>query len=672
MSAGEIAWRARDIAMHAAWSRFQVRPGSALGPVPSRTGPGITSLLPHGTGERVPESAKRNLIRSADTILDGRFRILGIDRTDMRDPDWFRDPITGKWAPDAEYAFKIDHRRESVTGNVKQVWEISRLHHLTLLSAAWYLTGDEKYARAVDSQLRSWWSANPFLSGINWTSGIEIGIRLISFTWIRRLLDEWPGTPALFEDNDLAVSQIYWHQRYLSTFASHGSSANNHAVAELAGLLVSSSAFRWFKESRRWRDESKVAFERQITRNTFRSGLNREQASEYHEFVTDLALVAATEAEACGEPLHPKIVEVIGLMLDAEAATVDSAGRAPRQGDGDDGRALVLDGPEMQRSSILLAAGAALVGAAPWWPDAVHGVTSTLLGSLFPPDAQIAGPRSEVRPSHFIDAGFTLLSAEKGGPTEIWCRCDGGPHGYLSIAGHAHADALSVEVRYGGIDVLADPGTFCYHGEPEHRRYFRSTLGHNTIEIAGTDQSLAGGPFMWLRHARTRGVEIEWKEPGSPRTWSAEHDGYETLDPPATHRRTVSLDIPERLIEIDDVVTTAGSHPLRIAFHLGPRVDCRLDGNVAHLEWDQTEDGQTGSASLELPTSCAWSAHNGESDPMLGWFSSSFGAIEPTTVLVGKRNCEPGRTVLHTALKFAPRDVVTTAVGREKTREVPA
>ncbi len=95
--------------------------------------------------------------------------------------------------------------------------------------------------------------------------------------------------------------------------------------------------------------------------------------------------------------------------------------------------------------------------------------------------------------------------AAAGGPApEIWCRCDGGPHGYLSIAAHAHADALSVEVRYGGVDILADPGTYCYHGEPEWRSYFRSTIAHNTVELDGQNQSGDGGPFLWLRHANGR------------------------------------------------------------------------------------------------------------------------------------------------------------------------
>ena len=89
------------------------------------------------------------------------------------------------------------------------------------------------------------------------------------------------------------------------------------------------------------------------------------------------------------------------------------------------------------------------------------------------------------RPSHYADAGLTFLRSSPADGEEIWCRCDAGPHGFLSIAAHAHADALAVEVRYNGVDVLADPGTYCYHGEPRWRSYFRSTLAHNTIEVGG-------------------------------------------------------------------------------------------------------------------------------------------------------------------------------------------
>ena len=185
-------------------------------------------------------------------------------------PDWFRDPVTGRRSPADRYAFRINHRSEAQTGNVKQVWEISRLQHLTLLATAWFLTRDEPYARRVADQLRSWWRENPFLSGVHWTSGIEIGIRLISLAWIRRLLDDWPGVAGLFEGDELAVRQIRWHQQYLAAFRSRGSSANNHVIAEAAGQLVASCAFPWFRQSRRWRRQSARLLEREFPMDDWR------------------------------------------------------------------------------------------------------------------------------------------------------------------------------------------------------------------------------------------------------------------------------------------------------------------------------------------------------------------------------------------------------------------
>ena len=152
----------------------------------------FTAVLPPDTAARVPEEAREAVLEAADRLLRGEWEVLGVVRTDLERPDWFRDPVTGRRSDPDRYAFRIDHRSEEQVGNVKQVWELSRLQHLTLLATAWFLSHDERYARRVADHLRSWWQENPFLSGIHWTSGIELGIRLISLAWIRRLLDDWP------------------------------------------------------------------------------------------------------------------------------------------------------------------------------------------------------------------------------------------------------------------------------------------------------------------------------------------------------------------------------------------------------------------------------------------------------------------------------------------------
>jgi Heparinase II/III-like protein/Heparinase II/III N-terminus len=649
MSPAEVAWRARDQARYAAWSRRQIRRGQLAGLMPlPRAGRRFTATLPPGAAETVPAAARAGILAAADQLLAGEWEVLGVRRTDLAQPDWFCDPVTGRQSPADSYAFRINHRSESQTGNVKQVWEVSRLHHLTLLATAWYLSHDERYAERVAEQLRSWCRENPFLSGIHWTSGIEIGVRLISFGWVRRLLDGWPGAPGLFEQNDLTVRQIRWHQRYLAAFRSRGSSANNHVIAEAAGQLVASCAFPWFPESERWRRASGLLLERELIRNTFPSGIDRELASDYQYFVAELGLVAAVEAAAGGCPLSPAIWERLCAMVDSAAALLDERLRPPRQGDGDEGRVLLLDAPDRGGWRSLLAAGAALFGPLDWWPPAEPDAGSTLLAALAGPPRPVPG-RPAQRPWRFPDAGITLLRTAPGDSPEIWCRCDGGPHGYLSIAAHAHADALSVEVRHGGVDILADPGTYCYHGEPAWRSYFRSTLAHNTVELAGQSQSTEGGPFLWLRAATARETEV--RDRGTTVTWSAEHDGYARLGPPARHRRTVRLDRPARRIEITDEVT--GAHDVRLTFHCGPRVDARLDAGGAVLRW--TGADRPGAARLTLPAGLQWSLHRGETDPILGWYSSGLGRRVPVSTLLGRGHPEPRQRFV-TRLEFTAAD----------------
>jgi hypothetical protein len=649
MSPGEIAWRLREQALRRAWSRRQVRPGqvTALPPLPADGPAGarrFTAVLPPDASSAISSAASQALIAAADQIMGGEWKMLGLVRADMKDPDWFADPSTGRRSDPEECAFRLDHRDEAVVGNVKQVWEVSRLQHLTLLAAAWYLTRDDAYAERVDTQLRAWWAANPFLSGVNWTSGIELGIRLMNWAWIRRLLGEWPGVTGLFEENDLALHQVRWHQLFLAGFESRGSSANNHLIAEAAGQLAASCAFPWFAESPRWRRQSAALLERSLRDNTFPSGINRELASDYHGFVFELGVFAAVEAAASGAPVSDDCWRLLCAMADSMAAIVDTRLRPPRQGDSDEGRVVLLDAPEHNRWPALLSLAAAVFGPLDWWPPVAPDAGSVLVAALAGGPRAVAG-RPDARPSRFTDAGVAIIRTDPAAAPEIWCRCDGGPHGFLSIAAHAHADALSVEVRFDGVDILADPGTYCYHGEQEWRSYFRSTVGHNTVEIGGRDQSQQSGPFMWARQARTR--EITVSEPGL--AWTAEHDGYAALSPAARHRRSVRLDPAGRTIAITDVIDS-GEHDVRMAFHLGPDVAAEVTAGVATLTWASPEGVRA--ARLELPGELEWDSHQGETGPILGWYSAGLGERAPAVTLLGRGRCTPG-VVLVTKLSFA-------------------
>jgi hypothetical protein len=143
-------------------------------------------------------------------------------------------------------------------------------------------------------------------------------------------------------------------------------------------------------------------------------------------------------------------------------------------------------------------------------------------------------PRPAERPGRYPKAGLVLLRSRAEDGAEIWCRCDGGPHGFLSIAAHAHADALSLEVRHAGVDLFADPGTYCYTASRTGGSGSGRPAAHNTIEVGGVSQSESGGPFLWNAQATTRTLATAVGDL-AVQTWSAEHDGYQRLDPAGHH-----------------------------------------------------------------------------------------------------------------------------------------
>nr|WP_033261530.1 alginate lyase family protein [Amycolatopsis vancoresmycina] len=681
MGPAEVVGRARHAVVQRQWRTSLPTPPDW----PSH--PRFTAALPAGVLGKVSGEAVSRLLATADELMAGRAEFFGVVRSDFEAPDWFLDPKTGRSAPSAVYAFDVPYRSEDTVGDIKQIWEPSRHQHLTVLAAAYALTGTPAYATRVAEHLRSWWAANPPLQGPHWVSGIELGIRLLSWVWTRRLLDGWPGVTELFEENPDFQLQLWHHQNWLATLRSHGSSANNHVIAEDAGLLAAACAFGWFPESAGWRSAAMHSLDAQLARNTFASGLNAELASEYHGLVLELGLAAAVEADAAGTPVPESTWDVLLRMTDALASIVDNRLRPPRQGDADDGFGLIVDGTSTDRWASLLASGEVLFGRLNWWPP-VPGddVRTALLASLASRTPRISGARPGRRPAHLRDAGMTILRSDR-----LWVRCDGGPHGFLSIAAHAHADALSLEVRHDGVDILADPGTFCYHGEPQWRSYFRSTLGHNTLELGGRDQSVSGGPFLWTRHAETRVLDVHTPDTG-PSRWSAAHDGYA----PALHRRTVELD-GDVLRIVDEVLGQGDPGGARLAFHFGPAVTVMLDGTTARLRWvaepDPAAGGGSGSphsrpgasapqrtlevvgrgrsaagaddplvgrvsgslsatagalrtAVMELPAGLSWTVHRGDTEPPLGWYSAGFGRKEPSTTLVGSGAPGPLTTLL--------------------------
>ena len=155
------------------------------------------------TAASVPDVARKAVIAAADQLDGGR-----VGGTRRRSgPTWWRPTGSPTRSPAA--GRPADGTRSGST-TVDEAADRQHQADLGDLPAAAPHPAGRRLVRDATttrtrtgwpSQLRSWWRENPFLSGVHWTSGIEVGIRLISLAWIRRLLDDWPEVADLFEHN---------------------------------------------------------------------------------------------------------------------------------------------------------------------------------------------------------------------------------------------------------------------------------------------------------------------------------------------------------------------------------------------------------------------------------------------------------------------------------------
>jgi hypothetical protein len=593
------------------------------------------------------------LIGAAEKILARRFSFFDLEDVDLGDPpQWNRDPLTHREAG-ARRAMSIDYRDERVVGNIKYLWEPNRHLHLPLLAQAHVLTGDMRYAFAIRDHVSSWIEQCPVGRGPNWVSALELGIRLINWSLTWQLIG---GTRAkLFataegaEFRERWLRSIFEQTRMVSRNLSRFSSANNHLIGEAAGVYVASATWPMWDELRRAGERCHAVLEAECVAQNAPDGGNREQAFAYQTFVLDFLIIAGLAARARGEDFSPVYWRRIERMIDFLASMTDVAGRLPMVGDADDGYVVKLAAEAgFTTHGSLIATGAVLFER----PDlatragTLDSKTVTLLGvKAVQKFGQLRDRRVRFRPQQqFSESGYYLLGTAFSTPDEVRLLIDAGQLGYLSLAAHGHADALALTLSIGDREILVDPGTYAYHTDPGWRAYFRGTAAHNTVMVDGRDQSEQSGKFMWAEHATARCIEFE--AGGAQQHFIGEHDGYERLEDPVVHRRTVRFSADSQLIDIEDLLRCQGDHGVRRAWHFaedaqvsrgdeGLRV---VSGNVVVLltplePVDRVEIHRAGTAEQG------------------GWVSRGFGHKRPSTTVVWHSRIN-GQTALRTRISY--------------------
>jgi hypothetical protein len=623
MSVAEIGYRVRRAA------RARIARGSALRGVLSSAP--AAAPLPRARTFQVQGAPSLSplqvdaLLAEADRICAGHV-VLFADRSfDVGVPTvWNRDPYSGVTGP-SMFSSDIAIDNPELVGDIKHVWELNRHLHLVRLAQAWSVSGDVRWLHALEQQLRSWLDQCPPLNGPNWTSPMELGIRLVNWALLWQLVGGEASTLFAGESGQRLradwLDSIHAHCRTIARNLSRHSSANNHLIGELAGLFVASSVWPCWKASSGWMEQARRELEQQARLQYSLDGVNREQAFGYHVFSAEFLFVAGLVGQACDVAFSRTYWSVLQRALRFLRSVRDVNGHVPNVGDSDDGSVFRLDAAGSDRAAQLLALGETVFGAQPASHPGVRWLLHALPGKR--PDADTH--ESDTGWS-FPDGGYLLFGSHFGEENEIKGMLDCGPLGYLGIAAHGHADALSLTLSVAGEQVLVDPGTYSYWQGQKWRDYFRGTSAHNTVRVDGRDQSVSGGRFMWLRKAR---ASIE-RMPASPHEFDfrGSHDGYTRFTDPVRHLRSVRFDAATSTLVVRDEVAAKKAHPIEQFWHFAPELNVRLTSTGLHVRGKRfaLQMQATGSdLKLELV--------RGAENPPLGWYSRCYQSKEPSDVL---------------------------------------
>lgn len=506
----------------------------------------------------------RRLLAEAERVLTGDRAYLGYRSVNIGSViDWNHDPITGHRWP-AVAGSRIDHR--VACSDPKWIWELNRLQHLPMLAQAWLLTGESRYAEAAFDHLDSWLDQNPIGTGIVWRGAFEPGIRAIS---VAIALQGLRNSPAMTTRRYRRVVRMLdgsarhcWHAR------SRFSSANNHLIGELAGLVTVHLLFPELAAPASLYRRAVDTLAAEADRLILPDGAGAEQSISYQIFASELLAVVVVLMQLRGDRVPPELVAALDRGARYLASLVGSEDPDPRYGDDDDSFALRLGAERKRTVRQHLGIVAAITGnitaerygeatlTAAWIAAALHTRTAEIGAGV---------GSAETGPSVYApNGGLVVLRSGRQRLT-----MDVGPLGYLSTAAHGHADALAVTLSTEGRELIVDPGTASFYGDPAVRSAHRGTRAHPTVCVDDVDQSVVGGPFYWRRRAQTT---VHWIDLDQGIV-DAEHDGYLRLDDPVVHRRWLVATPGDRTLIVVDLIDGRSEHTVAVSWPLHPDLD---------------------------------------------------------------------------------------------------
>jgi hypothetical protein len=429
--------------------------------------------------ERVPPELRKQLVVDAEKLMRGEWELFGWKNVEVGAPPcWHRDATLGVVIDPDIPAQKLDHRHLEHDADARAIWEINRWSEMTRMAMHSALNGDVHAIRVSQLWLEDWCDRNAPGQGINWTSPLEAGLRLMNFCWFDALVRGCNDPELARRQDELTARIVPTHAWWIWRRRSFGSSANNHLIGELSALVMAIA--RWPALTNMICPLSNVVklLEREILQQFATDGGNKEQALHYHLFAWEMCWHAGIAAGGFKAEVLERLTLAAQYFVD-----VVEAPECWDLGDSDDAQVLPLplkrtNAATEFRGWLLHRADGAVLRF--WLGEPPKGVKAAMRSKwlMHKPSGQAI----------WRDARWTV-------------RADASPLGLGSMAAHGHLDALHVSLWFEQHALIIDPGTGAYYGNPALRSRLASWEAHNgPVPVTGRSTPQRMGAFLWAKH----------------------------------------------------------------------------------------------------------------------------------------------------------------------------
>jgi hypothetical protein len=487
-------------------------------------------------------------------------------------------------------------------------------------------------AEVLAEVLEDWMAfAQRGTSELPYCSALVVIQRLLSLSWARAFIMAVPA------GGDSAAARLHGdilrilHADICFLMPRLGKSApNNHLLADRFASWYIRLLYPEFVRGPVDLDAHETLWLAELDRQIYPDGTSFEHSLHYHEFACEMAAAYVLLCRRNSRPIPWSSLQRIERMFEFQTEMAGPASVTVPFGDAVEDPFFNLDVGEGWATAALRELCRALFRPelAPASPNtsSVERAFWLLGGDLAPRPGSPA--TAEARPQVWANGGFCVLPDESGSVRLIF-RTGPARHQHL-VAGHMHADLLSICVTHGDRSVITDPGTWTYRWRPTEtgpgRSYFAGPVAHNGLTIDAVDPigTVRGDfrrPETPVRITTTRcvlGDRLRWLEgqmQGSPL-----HAGY---------RRGVVQVLGEYWLVYDVLPDRARMHAASFGFQTDVGVEATQAG--------------PGVVRLNTPSGALWLAAgpgldepriaHGEFSPPAGWVAPSYGKLAPAAQL---------------------------------------